>query len=357
VLVLGLLLVPSVGFVAENQVAKEDSSLAQEAGQAWLDRTVKLVGEPTEWIGAYLTTPQACYDLNGQINAYMFAIENNGIVGHIIVGSSAYGYPVFEAGEAAPPSIPSTTEVKSILESDSALEAKSVAEPTRLLYLGFDHLYALYNVEQHVIGVNLVFKYAVPASDLKTQMPSPEEYKARKQATSEASPRLLLSSGYKTLTMSYYCASGRCSCGPASGVSIGRYYRDVQDYDDLLYPNSDMYDYLYDSMNTGAMGTFPQYYGPGFVDMTEDCDYDNFSYANDWYVTGGDYWYRVSDINNGWPIGLAIGSEWHWRAIRGYMYYDTTHYIYCTNSATHQNAEVLDWDNLGLFLFTSTIKD
>jgi hypothetical protein len=123
-LVLGLLLVPSVGFAAENQVAKKDVSLAQEAGQAWLDRTVKLVGEPTEWIGAHLTTPQACYDLNGQINAYMFAIENNGIVGHIIVGSSAYGYPVFEAGEAAPPSTPSTNAVKSILESDLALEAK-----------------------------------------------------------------------------------------------------------------------------------------------------------------------------------------------------------------------------------------
>jgi hypothetical protein len=287
----------------------------------------------------------------------MFAIENNGIVGHIIVGSSAYGYPVFEAGEAAPPSILSTNAVKSILESDLALEAKSVAEPTCLLYLGFNHLYALYNVEKQVIGVNLVFRYAVPASDLKTQMPSPEVYKANKEATSEASPRLLRSSGYKALTMSYYCASGRCSCGPASGVSIGRYYRDVQDYDDLLSPNSSMYDYLYDSMDTGSMGTFPQNYGPGFVDMTEYCGYNNFSYANDWWVTSGDYWSRVYDIGNGWPIGLCIGSQWHWRAIRGYYYYDSTHYVICTNSATRNNWEYLDWDNLGLGNFTSTIKD
>lgn len=357
ILILSLLLVPSVGFAADSQLAKEEVDLAQEAGQAWLDRVAEVIGEPATWVGARLTSPQACYDLNGEINAYMFVIENDGIVGHVLVGSAAYGYPVFEAGEAAPPSIPSTSEVVSILGEDSTLEAKSIAGPTRLLYLGYDHLYVVYNVGQRAVAVNLVYKYAVPVSELKAQMPSPEEYKARKEATSKAGPRLTLSVGYKTLSMSYYCAAGRCWCGPSSGVSIGRYYRDVRDYEDLISPDSSMYDYLYESMNTLGGATFPQYYGPGFWYMAIVCGYYNFDYSNDWIVTGGDYWNRVSDIDNGWPIGLCITSEWHWRAIRGYFYYYDLHEIICTNSATHQNSEYLDWDNLGLGLFTSTIKD
>lgn len=372
-LVLGLLLAPSVGSAAD-QVAKAEVILAQEAGQAWLDRTAELTGEPAEWSGAHLTTPQPYYDLNGQINAYMFAIENDGVVGHIIVGSSAYGYPVFEAGEAAPPSIPGTNAVKSIVKRDLAFEDKSIAEPTRLLYLGFDHLYALYDVEQHMTGVNLIFKYAVSASDLKAQMPSPEAYKANKKVTSEAKPSLLGSRGYKSLTMEKYCGSGRCCCGPASGVSIGLYYRNEHEpeYDDLPYYDWNMYDWLYQTMLTGHTipgSTLPQNYGPGFVEMTEEFGYDNFRYYNDSNVTGSDYWRRVSDINHGWPIGLLACNlnypghppawQWHWLAIRGYQYPrgDMDYAIQCTDNYTGQSSLWLDWGNIGWGLFTCTIKD
>lgn len=102
--------------------------------------------------------------------------------------------------------------------------------------------------------------------------------------------------------------------------------------------------------------TMPEDYGPGFVQMTQYCGYTNFSYANDWFVTGDDYWTVVSDINSGWPLGLCIGSEFHWRAIKGYVY-DGIHWIICTNSATMDDYEWKNWDALGLFLFTSCIKN
>ncbi len=111
ILLVSSLLMPGVSFAASNQTTGNEVDLAQKAGQAWLDRIAQRNHEPLEWLGALLTQPQVCYDLKGKPNAYMFAIENNGIVGHIIVGSSAYGFPIFEAGEAAPSSIPSATEV------------------------------------------------------------------------------------------------------------------------------------------------------------------------------------------------------------------------------------------------------
>jgi hypothetical protein len=100
VLTLGLLLTGEA-FAAGG---KKEAYLAQDSGQVWLDSTVELTGEPTEWVGARLTTPQVCYDLKGEPDAYMFAIENDGeVVGYIIVGSSDYGYPMLEAAPGAPP--------------------------------------------------------------------------------------------------------------------------------------------------------------------------------------------------------------------------------------------------------------
>lgn len=120
----------SVAFAAGG---KNEVAVAQEAGQAWLDTTVTLTGEPVKWAGALLTAPQVCYDLKGKANAYMFTIENDGeVVGYIIVGSSDYGYPMFEAADVPPPAIPSGDKVKSILARDLGLKVKKLV--TRLVY-------------------------------------------------------------------------------------------------------------------------------------------------------------------------------------------------------------------------------
>jgi len=357
-----------VAFAAGGEVAEKEVDLAQDTGQAWLERIAALTGEPLEWIEARLTAPQVYCDLKGQPNAYMFAMEKEGkVVGHVLVGSSSYGYPVFEAGDAAPVSIPSPDKVKSILERDLGLKVEEIGEPTRLLYLGFGHLFAIYKVDQQEVAVNQIFEFATPASNLKAAMPSPEDYKAAKKATREAKPELLGSSGYNSLLMYYYCESRRCYCGPASGVSIGRYYRDHCGYDDLPSPNSYMYDRLRFEM---GVPTTPGNYGPAFISMTEDCPshYNNFSYVNDWIVTGGDYWNRVADIDNGWPIALESPHFYypdaptppHWIAIRGYQYPrgEIQHAIRCTDSYTQQSSLWVDWDHIGWQpLFTVTIKD
>jgi hypothetical protein len=363
---------------------KKEIVLAQEAGQAWLDSTVELIREPPEWIGARLTTPQAYYDLEGKPSAYMFTIDNNGqVVGHMIVGSSAYGYPVFEAADCPPPSIPSADEVKSTLGRDLGLKVAKIGNPTRLLYLGFDNLFAVYQAGRQEVVVNLVFDFAIPAANLTAAMPSPEVYKANKKATGEAVSKLLESSdynslslpesGYKWLPMVYYCESGKCSCGPASGVSIGWYYRTRTSQYGPQYPNlpstrAAMYDRLYVTMKTNSGGTWPWNYGPGFVDMADD-HYDNFHYYNDWWPSHSDYEKIVSYINRDWPLGICatrfnnelrgdyLGnfppSEGHCMAIKGYRfpYSGSVQYsIICTDSYSHSNWLYLDWDHMTIGL-------
>lgn len=392
VIVLAVVLALSLSLTGATFAAggKNEVALAQKSGQAWLDSTV----EPLEWIGARLTTPQVCYDLKGKTNAYMFTIENSGqVVGHIIVGSSAYGYPVFEAADCPPPSIPSADEVKSTLQRDLGLKVEEISNPSRLLYLGFDHLFAVYEAGGQEVTVNLVFDFAMSAANLKAAMPSPEEYKARKKATGEAISELLENSdysslslpesGYYRLTMSYYSTPGRRWCGPCSGVSIGRYYRDHKwpGYGDLP-DNVDMYDYLYDSMEADKHGgvVYSWDYGPGFLDMTSHYGYNNFEYYGDYWPSHGDYENIVIYINNGWPTALAAAHwddeltgdppgdpDWpppggHWIAIRGYKfpYSGTVEYsIICTDSYTKSDWLYLDWDHMtiGFPPYSCTIRD
>lgn len=357
VLMLSLLPVPSVGFAAEREVG-----LAQKAGQAWVDNVAATNPELSQWQGASVVMPQPYNNLRGEVNAYMFSIiSKSEVVGNILVGSSMYGYDMLEASEVSPPSIPTPDKVKSILKEDLGFEVDegSIGRPIQLLYMGIDELYALYEIEAQKVAVNLVFERAILFSELKPTIPSPDEYEAAKKATRESKP-VPLSSGHWWLLMYAWTGSGRTWCGPCSGVSIGAYYRDkhVPHYSALLSPNAAMYDYLYYSMRTyDFLGvTWPQYYGSGFVDMTKYCGYNNFRYVNDWNVTSGDYWTVVSDINSGWPLGLCIVSQLHWRAIKGYRY-NSLHEIICTNSQTGNSMEYLNWDNLGYGNFTCCIKD
>lgn len=358
-----ILSLSTVAFAAGGEVAEKEVDLAQDAGQAWLDRIAATFPEPAEWKGAHLAAPQVYYNLKGESNAYMFAMENDGVVGHIIVGSSAYGYPVFEAGEAAPPSIPTADEVKSSIERDLGLKIakESIGEPSCLLYLGIDKLYAIYEVEGQTIGVNLISERATLASNLKSYMPSPEEYKAAKKEAKGSKPLSLRSSGYNCLEeMEYYREGDRKWCGPCSGVSIGWYYRTEHEpnYDDLPSPNSYMYDWLRFEM---GVPTLPAAYGPAFIAMAEGCPghYDNFSYVNNYHLEDSDYWTVVDDIDSSWPLGLEITDEWHWVAIKGYSYNtDTDRYeVICTDSAACSNWRRIDWLLLGWWDFTCCIKD
>lgn len=363
------LLLTSVTFGAGG---KKDVALAQEAGQAWLDRTVALTGEPLEWVGASLATPQVCYGLDGQPSAYMFAMENDGeVVGYIIVGSSAYGYPMFEAADVPPPSIPSADEARSIVQRDLGLEVEEIGKPIRLLYLGFDNIFAVYEAAQQDVAVNLFFDYALPASDLKTAMPSPQEYKTNKEATEQSRPVPLYGAGgSKRLDMTYYACGDRKWCGPCSGTSIMYYYRHVRGHYKLPDSEPDIYDALKDAWGK-ERPIWPYEYGYGVVYMAANYHDFTFGYSWDYDVDDDDYWNRVNDINNYWPVavfGCPLNyppeyepDPWpHWVAMRGYCYeYGYWNYekILCTDSLRRTNWLWLDWDCLGLMINTVTIMD
>ena len=371
VLVLSLLLA-SVTFAAGG---KKEVTLAQEAGQAWLDRTVELIGEPPEWIGARLATPQVFYGLDGRPSAYMFAMVNNGeVVGYVIVGSAAYGYPVFEAADVPPPSIPSADEAKSVLQRDLGLKVEKIGKPTRLLYLGFDNLYAVYQVGAQEAAVNLLFDFAIRASNLKAAMPSPQEYKANEEATEQSRPVPLYGAGgSRRLPLEYYrdLGSGRKWCGPCSGTSIMWYYKWERGHYRLPYPQSEMYDALADAWGK-ERPIWPLEYGYGLVYMAANYHDFSFGYSEDWWVEDDDYWNRVNDINSGWPVAIYSNQFYyppdqqpapfgpHWVAMRGYCFeYGYWNYekILCTDSYKGTNWLWLDWNNLGFGIVTVTIMD
>lgn len=221
-----------------------------------------------------------------------------------------------------------------------------------------------------------------------------------------------VSAATNSLVMYHYDSSTQYRCGPCSGTSIGEYYRTqvdrngdgIPDYQYLPSPNANMYDRLYDYMDTAILGTTYAYkYGPGFVEMALHYGYDNFSYVYDGNVTNEDKDYDgvpddyevIQDaINNGWPIGLAsngllvgfkgvealpgsgpqyhTGSPWpctvwHFIAIKGYYdnYWDGSimhaHVLICTDSYSGCDYLLLDWYQLiakvGQFLEAVIIKD
>ncbi len=394
----------SVTFAAGG---KKEVNLAQEAGQAWLDSTVAVIGEPVEWVGARLTTPQVYYDLKGNPDAYMFAIESNGeVVGYIIVGSSDYGYDMFEAAADVPPlSIPSADEVKSTLKRDLGLDVASIGRPTRLLYLGFDNVFAVYQAGGQEVAVDLKFDFAMPASNLTAivPMPSPKEYKANMEAADQAKREELADSIPTAQTLSYYwltmyhwcndyCADcnpdNYCWCGPSSGVSIGRYYKEQRGYTRLPDAGPEqcqMYLRLFTTMGTSCTtgGTTTTNYGPGFVAMTKDPNGDGnpsdgygntFShvtvkYPSNYYPTIKNY------INSGWPTALRAyrfydditgnpdfpPSAAHYVAIKGY--YDNflwNNHVYervliCTDSDSRADWLYLNYGILGLYPWYITI--
>ena len=388
------LLLTNVTFAAGG---KKEVELAQQAGQAWLDSTVASSGEPQEWIGGHLTTPQVCYDLEGKLNAYMFAVESNGeVVGYIIVGSSDYGYPVFEAADVPPPATPGADEVKSTLKRDLGLKVEEIGNPTHLLLLGWDKLFAVYQAGQQEVAVDLKFDFAMPASNLTAteSMPSPEVYKANTEATEQSKPEALsssiwtaqsTSSGYNYLEMTAWTSSAPCSdyvswCGPSSGVSIGRYYREEKGYsnlpatcnvDDYCYRN--MFCRLYDLMEADIHGggVNPWWYGLGFVAMAQECGYNNFRYYVRIFPELDFYWDIVDYINWGYPTAMCATPfyeditgvpNWppkksHWVAIKGYIYpyMGYEHVVICTDSYSGADCLYLNWDYTGLFRCTCTI--
>ncbi len=348
------LLLPCAAFANINQTTSNDLTLAQNAAQTWLNHIVVLAeDEIPQWQKTSITSYQVCRDLDGDINAYLFKI-NNGQDGYILIGSSSYNYDMLQAGTKPPFSEADTENIEQIINADTAQKSEiQISKPIDFIYTGIDGFYNVYEVENQKIAFNLVSQTASPLSKLNLNMPTPEEYQALKETSGMQSQNSAKTLYYNTLNMSYWNGTDPAWCGPCSGVSIGAYYRDYLGYSNLPSSNAVMYNDLYYSMNTwqNAGATLPTAYALGFVEMTENYGYYNIEASLDLFVGGlDDYWAIVDDIDNGWPTALEITTEFHWRAIKGYhadielwgQWYD----VICTNSATGDSFEFLNWLDL-----------
>lgn len=341
---------------SEGAALGPSEEAAKQAGETWLEKISLLSGELSAWRGATLGSPQAFYGLDGQINSYLFAIEGQGgVAGHVLVGSAAYGYPIFKAGGNPPPPIPTAAEARAGLASlGLAVTQAQVASPARLLHLGPDQLYALYGVGSTSAAVNLGTRKAVLSSGLAPDMPTPEEYlqdqrelfAAMSASSSGVSPQIA-GSGYNVLNMRVVCG-GQHYCGPCSASSIAAYYRDVKGYSWFPSNPDDLYAAFAKYMGEES-AVWGWQYGPDFINTTHDLplgSYANFSQYTDQNLTPDDYLSVVSDIDNGWPSALLkyLPDE-HWVALRGYHFDEQAGYwqIFVTDSFTGYDMLTYDW--------------
>lgn len=250
-LIMVSLIVPNICLAAANQTSDVEVSTAQKAGQAWLDKIATINPKLPQWKGALVVAPQIYCNLYGEVNTYLFSVAGErGIVGNILVGSSLYGYNVLQAGTAAPPAIPNNYEIGVALNKIGIkVDTAKIGNPIKLLYLGVDEFYAVYEVAGKEVAVNLIFKKAILTSGLKPTMPSPQEYENAKRITKESmnrsskstSPLKSTESYSNWLPMSHWDGQGRVCCGPCSGVSIGAYYRDTKGYSNIRTPQTKHY--------------------------------------------------------------------------------------------------------------------
>lgn len=358
-LLVGSVLLSTTVFASDINIESEES-LAQKSAQEWLDATAPQIPGLPQWSGAHVVLQRSYNDLNGEVNSYLFAItDRTRVVGWVMIGNSSYDYTMFEASEVMPPTAPTTDEIMSAIQKIGLNVAdKEIGQPVDFVYTGIGGFYAIYDIGEQTIAINLIRKTALPATDLKYALSSPEDYRNAKKTLRESAPQTR--GGYKVLELSYYQPGGG-ACGPCAGVSIGQYYRDEQGYDDL-YNNSDMYTVLYTLMQVSPFGWVwpPENFGNGFEVMTESCDYDDFDYTTDTWVSSNDYWVAVDYIDNDWPIGLCIYYDhWHWRAIRGYGYVTEMdiYMVYCTDSAALSDYYIINWTNWCLNAALSKIHD
>ncbi|MCL0098652.1 hypothetical protein M1O16_02185 [Dehalococcoidia bacterium] len=380
--------VPPVEGIAPVPPGESEVERAQRRAQAWVDEVAVIDPEMSEWQGARLTSPQAFHNPKGEVIAYMFAIERNGkIVGRVLVGSSAYGFPILEAGKSPPFPVPSASEVSAILREEHGLQIgeESLGEARLLLLNVLQGFYAVWEVEGRVAGINLITGHSLTAPNVRAlpfAMPCPVQYRAAKAATRQS----LLGSAYweplwdwgQVLIRDAHLMQAwdelarlphplreneviRGWCGPMSAVSIGVWKRDADGDGGLHGPEpgeedeANMYAWLEHYMQTLSFPpgwTFPGDYGPGFVNYGASRGED-FTWDYRWTFSD-----IMSDIGNDWPLGLLgwmyvykkpgepMEKAAHWVAVKGWGWFGLSQYVIVTDSNTRDDERWLCWDAL-----------
>jgi hypothetical protein len=343
-------MLPMVAPAAGEQVAEREVDQARRVAQDWVNRIAVTDPEVSGWQGAHVTSPQPYHNPGGEVIAYMFAVEKNGkAIGHVLIGSSAYGYPIFAAGKGPSPSIPPRGEVTSMLRKEHGLQIPEggIGEGTLVLLDILQGFYATWELEGNIVAVNLITgdSFVLPGwHKLRPLISSPSEYKAARRTTSRLLAESLISSGGGARVHNPHKMEGWPIwwCGPSSGVSIGMWQRRADGDVGLHRCAVTMYNQLKVHMGTTAGGiTWPWNYGPGFVSYAAT-NAPPLKHPEHFTWTYRDtYWEIASDIDHGWPLGLLAQvslpgypkKKWHWVAIKGYFWSGTSLSITVTDSA------------------------
>jgi len=145
---------------------------------------VKEIAQAEVAKGAEVTGGQPYCNLKGDVICYWFGVSKEGKAsGSVVVGSSLYEHIIFQKGGGSPPSIPTADEVSSSVEKCLGLEvsSKDIGEPLRLVYATYSFYFAIYDIDGQLIGIDLLRKEAVPASELRMGIASPEQYRQYKE--------------------------------------------------------------------------------------------------------------------------------------------------------------------------------
>ena len=344
------LLVSTIALGGVAGATGSDVERARESGESFIANATEIY---PEWRGAHLAGGQAYHDLEGQVNAYMFAIKKNGqTLGRIVVGSSAYEYDVLEAGAASPPSIPNASELKTALDRDLGIQVneKAIGKP-QLVDLGYDFYLAVYEVRGQSIAFDLRARRIALTSDLKDHLLSPEQYEAQKGGVQPLGWvewfSLPVPVRYQADPIIPPDKRNNNNCGPTSGAMVDEYYkqhRGYSNFDDW----ADDHNRLYETMHTntlGVPGTKPWDLGPGFTAYAAEKGY---SFGTTWYAPSyGDYNLIKAYMNAQQPIiimfwGGAPYAQWHYCTIKGYGTYDTTKYLVINNPWGY--GDIVNWD-------------
>jgi predicted acetyltransferase len=74
------------GAAAGAPVAENEVDQARRIGQAWVEWVAVTDAVFSEWQGAHVTSPQPYHNPEGEVIAYMFAVEKKGkAIGHVLM--------------------------------------------------------------------------------------------------------------------------------------------------------------------------------------------------------------------------------------------------------------------------------
>ncbi len=277
VVILLLIIVQLMSLGVPISKGEDETNSAMKSGQLFLE-------ECPDFQGGTLIEPKVFQNLDGENIAYMYNIVRKGKpLGFIVVGNAAYGYNVLEA-TVAPLllSIPSISQVKTQIAKDLkiSIEEKDVENP-HLVYLGYGSYYAIYTIKGNSIAFDLRTKHALPISDLKNHIVTPEQYKHQKgDVRLSATEKLSLPVPVRNMNDPAIPDNmqNNNNCGPTSAAMISEYYKIYRGYSRFdSWP--DDHNRLYVLMkcnNWGGPGVAPWNAGPGFVNYASEKGY-NFS--------------------------------------------------------------------------------